>query len=223
MEQQTQSDSSLVAELNDLMQLDHDAIQAYSLAIRTLENEEFRRQLEEFRGDHQRHVDELTQLVRSRGGVPVHLPHLPTGIFKLAVQAVGAAGGDRAVLVAFRANERQARDKYRTAARANHPADVTSVLARAADDETRHFEWVEESLRQLGWNPESTAGRIEQAMEVAHGGMADAIERGERVAMEVGERARRGVVDRARENPLGSALVAVAAGVMMGSLFGRRG
>jgi rubrerythrin len=221
MEQQTQSEEALVAELNDLLQLDHDAIQAYSLAIRQLQSAEYRRTLEGFRGDHQRHVDELTQLIHSRGGMPVQLPHLPSGLFKLAVQAAGFGRGDRAVLVAFKANERQAREKYRRAARGNHPADVTSVLARAADDEARHFEWVLDTLSELGWS-EADAGRVERAVEVAHAGMADRLEGTERVAMEVGERARRTLTQRAQANPLGSALMALGAGVVIAALGGRR-
>jgi rubrerythrin len=138
MEQISDSDAALVAELNDLLMLDHDALQAYTLAIKLFENPDFKRQLEVFRADHERHIDELAHLVRSRDGVPLELPHLPSGAFKLGVQAIGVAGGDRAVLLAFKANERQVRDKYRRSARAVHPADVTSVLARAADDEARH-------------------------------------------------------------------------------------
>src|ERR687896_1288018 len=111
MEQNTQTDTALVSELNDLLRLDHDAVQAYPLAIRLLQNPEYKRQLEEFRADHQRHIDELSQLIRSRDGVPLELPHLPSGAFKLAVQAVGGAGGDRAVPLAFKANERQGCDK----------------------------------------------------------------------------------------------------------------
>lgn len=145
-----ESDAALTAELNDLLRLDHDAVQAHTLAIKLLENPDYKRQLEEFRGGHQRHIDELSQLIRSRDGVPLDLPHLPSGAFQLAVQAIGAVGGDRSVLLAFKANERHVRDKYRRSARAVHPADVTSVLARGAEDEARHYEWALETLSELG-------------------------------------------------------------------------
>ena len=145
-----QPDAELVAELNDLMKLDHDAIHAYKLAIHSLESEEYKRQLGEFLADHQRHMDELTQLIKSRGGVPMHMPHGTTSMFKLLVQAVGAAGNDRSVLLAFKANERGSRDRYREAARSVHAGDVTSVLARAAEDESRHYAWALETLEDLG-------------------------------------------------------------------------
>ena len=88
----TQTDAALVAELNDLLQLDHDAVQAYSLAIKGIRNPEHRETLTRFRGDHERHVRELTELIREHDGIPVQLSHIPTGPMKLAVQAIGNAG-----------------------------------------------------------------------------------------------------------------------------------
>lgn len=220
MEQINESNAALSAELNDLLQLDHDAVQAYTLAIRLLGNPDARRQLEEFRADHQRHIDELSQLVRSRDGVPIELPHLPSGVFKLAVQAIGAAGGDRAVLLAFKANERQVRDKYRRAARTPHPADVTSVLARAADDEARHYEWVLETLTELGVTPESATGRLESAFEVAHARAADVMEGAERQALRAAQGAARTLRDDIINNPIGSALLAVGVGFVAATILG---
>ncbi len=220
MDQTTQTDSELAAELNDLLMLDHDAVQAYSLAIRLLENPEYKRQLEVFRVDHERHIDELSQLVRSRGATPLELPHVPSGAFKLAVQAVGAAGGDRAVLLAFKANERQVRDKYRRSARAVHPADVTSVLARGADDETRHYAWALETLEELGVTSDSLTGRAEQAFEVVHARSADALERVERQTIEAARRAGRTLREDIIDNPIGSALLAVGVGFVAATLFG---
>ena len=144
------TDIALLAELNDLLQLDHDAVQAYTLALDHLTDDLYRSSIDAFRADHQRHVGDLTRLIRSRGGTPVELPHIPTGVFKLAVQGVGVAGGDRGILLAFKANERQVRDKYRRAVAAGHPADVREVLRRNADDEVAHYAWVLEALDDLG-------------------------------------------------------------------------
>jgi rubrerythrin len=220
MEQISESDASLTAELNDLLMLDHDAVQAYTLAIRLLGNPEYKRQLDEFRADHQRHIDELSQLIRSRDGVPLELPHLPSGAFKLAVQAIGAAGGDRAVLLAFKANERQVRDKYRRSARAPHPGDVTSVLARGADDEARHYEWALETLWELGVTPDSATGRAERAFEVAHARAADVMEGAERQAIQAAQGAARTLRDEIIDNPVSSALLAVGVGFVAATLLG---
>jgi rubrerythrin len=220
MEQMSESDAALTAELNDLLRLDHDAVQAYTLAIRLLENPDYKRQLEEFRADHQRHIDELSQLIRSRDGVPLELPHLPSGAFKLAVQAIGGAGGDRAVLLAFKANERQVRDKYRRSARAVHPADVIFVLARAAEDEARHYEWALETLSELGVTPDSAAGHVERVFEVAHARAADVMESTERQAMRAAQGAVRTLRDDIIDNPIGSALLAVGVGFVAATILG---
>jgi hypothetical protein len=51
----------LVADLNDLLKLDHDAIAAYTIAIENLGNPSYRQSLESYRGDHERHVREIAE------------------------------------------------------------------------------------------------------------------------------------------------------------------
>ncbi len=212
-----QAEDQLVAQLNDLLQLDYDAVQAYRLAISLLSNPEYKAQLRDFRADHERHIDELSRLVANHGGVPVEMPHLPTGLFKLAVQAAGRAGGDRGVLLAFKANERQVRDKYRRAAESRQPPEVAVILSRAAGDESLHYSWVLETLEDLGAGETTTVGRIEQAVEIGQARMADVVEGAERRAMEGLEEGRRVAADR----PLSSVLIAVGAGFIVGQLLRR--
>lgn len=183
-ESNTQTETELVALLNDLLQLDHDAVGAYTLAIEQLENEEHAQDLIRFRGDHQRHIADLTRLVRMHGGTPTEMPHMPSGAFKLVTQAVGTAGGDRELLLAFKSNEGQVRDKYARAAEGSHPPDVAEVLNRGAADEEKHYRWVAEALDRMGAGPDTRIGRAEEAFEAAHGRMADAMEAGERKLMQ---------------------------------------
>lgn len=227
MDATTRDEAELIGELQDLLQLDHDAVQAYGLALAALRSETLRATIEQFRADHERHVTELTQLIRSRGATPVSLPHLPSGAFKLAVQGAGAVAarlgsGDVAVLLAFKANERQVRDKYRRIAREPHPSDVTSVLARGADDEARHYAWVLEMLDDLDSGADSAAGRVERVVEVAHARMADTMENAEREAMLAANRVRTGLADQLRDNPLGAVLGAVGAGVVLAMMGATR-
>lgn len=224
MENSATTDSELIAELNDLLQLDHDAVQAYGIAIALLRNERYKQTLAGFRADHERHIDELTTLISAKGGTPVQLPHLPSGVFKLAMQAIGAAGGDRAVLLAFKANERQVRDKYRRIAREVHTADVTSTLARNADDENRHYLWVLDTLEDdFGIGADSPIGRAERVVERAHARMADGMEAVERRAMQVAGDAGGALYEQVKRNPVGSALAALGAGFLMAAVLrGRR-
>src|SRR4051812_36373993 len=86
-------EAALIAELNDLLQLDYDAVGAYTLALSALRDRNLRNTLISFRQDHERHIAELVERISARGGMPIRMRHFPTGIFKLLVQAAGLAGG----------------------------------------------------------------------------------------------------------------------------------
>ena len=174
------NDAALMAALNDLLQLDHDAVASYQVAIDAVSTETLKRKLRQFKRDHQRHVAEIGELVTARGGTPVKAPHLSTGMLKLAVQALGAAGGDRAVLLAFRTNEWESANKYARAAGRRFPPAVREVIRRGAEDEAKHYRWATETLEKLGAGDTTLLGRVEQVMERLHGGAAlglEAIER----------------------------------------------
>jgi rubrerythrin len=210
----------LVAELNDLLQLDHDAVAAYDIAIRSLEGAAFQDALRRFKNDHERHIHELTRLIRERDAIPIQFPHLPTGVFKLAVQEAGKlGGGDVGVLLAFKANERQVRDKYRRAAESATDAEVEVVLGRGAADEARHYAWALETLDDLGTGGHTPIGRVERVVEIAHARMGDAVEAVERGAMTAAEAARRSAKD--AEHPWMVAAAAIGVGFLAAALWGR--
>jgi rubrerythrin len=191
MAEENISGAALIAELNDLIRLDHDAIAAYSLAIERVESTTYRETLEGFRRDHERHVRELTERVRAAGGTPAEGPHASTGAFKLAVQALGAAAGsDRALILAFKANEGESVAKYRAAAERPHSDAVREILARAARDEEKHYEWAESRLKRLDAGPDTALGKAEAAMEAVHGATAAGMEAVAKKAAEVVHRAR---------------------------------
>lgn len=210
-------DVTRIASLNDLLQLDHDAVGAYGIAINAATDEAHRQALREFRADHERHIEEITRLIQDRGGKPLQAPHLPTGVFKLAVQKAGALGGQTALLLAFKANERQSRDKYRRVAENSDDLEVADVLARAADDEIRHYDWAVRTLLELGVSPDSRTARVERAIEIGNARVADVMEGLETGAMALFEGIRRGT----KVKPLLVAVAAVGAG-LLASTFGRR-
>ncbi|CAN5743881.1 hypothetical protein BH23GEM6_BH23GEM6_07800 [soil metagenome] len=147
----TASASEILEGLNDLLQLDHDAIGAYEIAIEKLEDRDHANQISGFKLDHERHIRELNTVILELGGTPANEPHA-TAPLKQAMQKVGALGGDRGTLIAWRANELQVRTKYDSyASRANAwPANVKRLVDEAALDEERHYHWVAETLQQMG-------------------------------------------------------------------------
>lgn len=211
-------DVTRIAMLNDLLQLDHDAVSAYSVAINATANDAWRETLRSFRADHERHIEELTRLIQDRGGKPLQVPHLPTGTFKLALQKAGALGGATSLLLAFKANERQARDKYRRAAEQADDLEVADVLARATDDEIRHYDWAVRTLMEVGVEPDSFMSRAERVVEIGNARVADVVEGFETGAMALFEGVRRGT----RDKPLLVALAGVGVGLLAARLFPRR-
>lgn len=171
----TTTDTSLIAQLNDLLQLDRDAVQGYSLAIRELENESYQETLRRFRSDHERHIDELRDVITQLGGRPARLPHA-SGVFKLGLQAMAGFGDDAQVLAAFRANEEQSRDRYQRMADRALPPEASAVVIAAASDEARHFQWADRTLRELGYSESD----FEKAARRMHRRTAELLERGER-------------------------------------------
>ena len=177
-------DTMLVASLNDLLQLDVDAVQAYALAIRQLESSVRKETVRRYQADHKRHISELKRLIRAYGGTPIAVSHIPTGPFKLAMQATASLGGDRAVLLAFKTNERAGRDKYRRAAdQAGLAADVARVLKRAAADEERHYRWAEKALERLGAGRRTAVGKTAGVVEAVSATTVGAIEEAEKPVM----------------------------------------
>jgi rubrerythrin len=222
MAETTTTDAKLISQLNNLLKLDHNAINAYTVAIDRLENESYAETIRRFRTDHERHVFELTHLVRVHHGVPVELPQAPARTASPAPQGTGPSGDDVGLLVSFRANERHSRDKYRAAAQRDVPEDVRAMLQRAADDEARHYGWVTGVLEHLGNGGDTLGGRAQGALEASQAAVTSAVVatgQKARRAAELGKRAMRGY------NPLilvGAAILTIGAGALAAHLLRRK-
>ena len=170
----TRAGTQMLDALNDLLQLDHDAIGAYEIAMERLENREQAAQVEEFRRDHEGHVRDLSLLIQGLGGTPMNEPHA-SGPFKQALQGLGALGGDRGTLMAFRTNELRVRAKYRAcAARASGwPVEVRTTVQRSALDEERHYRWVVEALDGME-SPAKAAARAAHRLADGAGTIVEA-------------------------------------------------
>jgi rubrerythrin len=151
--------------LNDLLQLDHDAVGAYEIAMEKLNDRDHADMIAGYRRDHERHIRELNELIADLGGTPVNQPHA-TGPFKLALQSLGGLAGDRGTLMAFRTNELSVRAKYDAyASKANAwPTNIKRVIDACALDEERHYRWVSEVL---GKDENEALDKVDAARERA--------------------------------------------------------
>jgi uncharacterized protein (TIGR02284 family) len=140
------SASDVIDMLNDLIQLDYDAIQAYEAAIPRIDNSDHQAQLAAFKDDHDRHVRELDHVIRELGRKPVN---------GSAISQVMTAGkiafadmiGDKTVLRALKTEVNGATKAYeRAAARRDLPPKAVPVIQAALDDERRHHDWIEKTI-----------------------------------------------------------------------------
>ena len=186
--------ASVLAELMDFLQLEADALAAYAIAIAQLRRPEFRDTVRAFSEDHVRHVRDLSAAIRELGGVPLALPHIPTGLLKLGVQMAGWSWDERTALLAFVLNEWQAREKYARAAASPHAPALAAILTRHAGDEARHYAWAFDALGRLGCGPETILGQATQAFARLHGCTADTLEAVGRLSIELAMRSQEPLV-----------------------------
>lgn len=204
------ADARILDALNDLLQLDYDAIGAYEIAVERLEDRAHAIRVEEFMRDHDRHVRELNLLIQGMGGVPRNEPH-PTGPFKQALQAFGALGGDRGTLIAFRTNELQVRARYRAAAAraSGWPAEARTIVQRNALDEERHYRWVVDALGEMDGAVAAARQRVAARAAEVMGSLRPPD----------GAWGREGPGEQVRETPLAAALTSFVLGFAIGRIL----
>jgi uncharacterized protein (TIGR02284 family) len=139
--------TKMLDSLNDLIALDHDAVNAYESAIKRIGNSFICERLRQYQGDHRRHIAELSQLVRNYGGEPRQHADVK-GFFIQAFTAITASMGDKAALTAMKSNEELTNKKYDQALQHAWPEAVRTIISRNRDDERRHLEFVEAQLAE---------------------------------------------------------------------------
>ncbi len=129
--------------VENLIILEHDAIAAYEKTIEKLEDPTAKQKIAEFKGDHERHVAELTRMAGTLGVTPPAegdaKQMLTTGKISLA-----SLIGDRTILKAMATNEIETKMAYDQAARnAVATPEAQSFFRQAFADEDRHKAWMD--------------------------------------------------------------------------------
>ncbi len=141
----TQTD--YVDALTALVELERDALEAYKASINRLTNAAYKSKFESFANDHQRHIQELTDILDKHG---VKAPTDPTlkSILTQGKVVIGAMISDEAILMAMVTNEDDTNVAYE---RINRYKDTSSeekeILEKALNDEKRHKQWILDTLK----------------------------------------------------------------------------
>ena len=144
------STKEIIEECNDLIRFDHDAIGAYDEAIDGIDEMTIKDQLLRFRGDHERHVLDLSAVVRRLGGDPPERPGF-RGIVRKTMTKVAGLGGTEMILKAMRSNEEVLNKQYGERLKKEFPSDILEIIRRNFADEQRHLAWVEQALQLRLW------------------------------------------------------------------------
>ncbi len=134
--------------LKDLILLERDAIAAYEATIYRLDDPANKAKVEEFKKDHERHLDELTRAATAHGAeAPAEgdmKQMLTTGKIKIA----DMVGGDGAILKAMSTNESDTIAAYKNASEnKDAPSELQTFFTSALADEERHKAWMEDAAR----------------------------------------------------------------------------
>jgi rubrerythrin len=143
------SNQQTIETLNDLLQLDTDAVILYEQAIEHVEGDPLRMDLELFQADHERHITDLRQLVLDLGGQPIEIKRDLKGAVLQAVTAMRSLTGTKGALKAMRMNEKLTNRTYEKAMQGELPVRVSRLVAQNLDDERRHLATIEAHIERL--------------------------------------------------------------------------
>jgi ferritin-like metal-binding protein YciE len=135
---------SLIEALQSLMDLDYDALEAYDASIHRLQNSDYKAKLEEFKSDHQRHIEDLTKVLKGHDITPATGPSAKQWLTKGKV-VIANIMGDEGVLKAMLSNEGDTNTAYeKMNDRKDLWDDLKDVLKKGLNDERKHKMWLEE-------------------------------------------------------------------------------
>lgn len=135
--------------LKELVELDYDAVEAYEAAISRLENEEYKKTLRGFKDDHQRHIEEVSALLKKHDTEPPTGPDMSKQWLAKGKVVLANLVGNHAILTAMRSNEDDTNTAYeRMNAHVEKWEDVGDILRRGLEDEKRHKAWFEDASKR---------------------------------------------------------------------------
>ena len=129
-----------------VIELDFDAVKAYQTAIDRLGDEGYRKTLEQFKEDHQRHINDFSNYLREQGKkFPIEAD--VKSILTQGKVMIAGLTTDRAILRAMRSNEEDTNQAYeRVLSHPDRPEGLKQSLDKALQDERRHRDLLSQEI-----------------------------------------------------------------------------
>lgn len=133
--------------VESLLNLEHDALEAYQETINRLKDPVFIKRITEFKHDHMSHVDQLSKIAASLGVT------IPDGTMKSILTkgkiVIADLGGDDAILTAMKTNEYDTVKAYENALERDFLSpELRACCEKGLADEKRHRDWMDQASEQ---------------------------------------------------------------------------
>ncbi len=146
MDEMSEKSSESFKKVRDLIQLDIDAVEAYEKAIEQIDDSSIQNHLEQFKEDHQRHIDDLCGYLTDNDQEPPEQTADFKGALIEGFTALRSITGTEGALKAMRSNEKLTNKKYREATTWDLDYDAKNIIMRNYEDEKVHLAYIEEQL-----------------------------------------------------------------------------
>jgi rubrerythrin len=138
--------------ISHLVQMEHDALAVYDSCLKRLDDAQARRDVEGFRDDHAKRLEELRGLARESGIGLIEAPDMRGTVSRAGLAFADlTSSGDRGLFDAMKRHEDDAVSAYsRAAEHEQAPEAARQVFSRAVDTERRHREYMESAAARSG-------------------------------------------------------------------------
>lgn len=141
----------IIKELKSLCQLDIDAFFAYNETLRHIDKADVKTQVEHFKADHERHIKNLSDQIRSLGEEPPEFSRDFKGFVLDAFTKIRSITGTEGALKALRSGENITNKRYANASKLEFPERIKDLVEKNFKDEQRHLHYIEQALSDRVW------------------------------------------------------------------------
>lgn len=135
--------------LKELIELDYDAVEAYEAAINKIESLEYKEKMRLFKADHERHIQDLSSLLKQHNVEPPIEASLGKQWLAKGKVVLANLLGDITILKAMVSNEIDTNTAYENVL--SHDdiwSDSIEIIKKGLEDEKRHKAWLEDVTSQ---------------------------------------------------------------------------
>jgi len=142
-------DKTIESLMNDLIQLDIDAAHAYTEAINVIKEKDIHENLQNFKEDHNRHIKELSALLKDLGGEPIKHTQDFKGYVIQGMTFLRSITGTEGALKAMIMNEKITNKKYQEALEYQSlPHELRSLINANFHDEKDHLAYISKKVAE---------------------------------------------------------------------------